>query len=124
MFEQNNDTGLDANHSRGRDKPKPERRRRWPHQERHDPPARTCQPAVFGSSDPTLCHMIGVARGMARRNIASGVCTLHDQINGLEKLACRANRRPQHLTGSTRSQALGPWPVAEWIAAYAACEHD
>jgi hypothetical protein len=53
------------------------------------------------------CHMIGVARAMAHRNIASGVCTLHEQINGLDKLACRSNRRPQHLTGSTWSRGYG-----------------
>jgi hypothetical protein len=78
MFEQNNDNGLDTYYSRGDHKPKPERRRRWSHQERHNPPAQTYRSAGLGASDPTLCHMIGVARGMARRNIASGVCTLHE----------------------------------------------
>jgi hypothetical protein len=93
VFEHNNDNGLDANHSRGRDKPKPERRRRWPHQEPHDPPARTSRLAAVGLSDPMLCHMIGVARAMAHRNIASGVCTLHEQINGLDKLAAQIGDR-------------------------------
>ena len=73
MFEQNNDNGLDTNHSRGRDKPKPERRRGRPHQQPPDPPARMFAPAALDLSDPMLCHMIGVARAMVCRNIASDV---------------------------------------------------
>ena len=76
MFEQNNDTGLDAYQCRSGDEPLPERRRGRPHQQSHDPPARMFPPAALDLSDPVLCHMIGVARAMVCRNIASEVPTL------------------------------------------------
>jgi hypothetical protein len=71
MFEQNNDTGLDAYQCRSGDKPLPERRRGRPHQQPPDPPAGTFRSEVLDRSDQMLCHMIGVARAMVRRNIAT-----------------------------------------------------
>ena len=47
-----------------------------PHQQRHDPPAGTFRPALLDLSDQMLCHLIGVARAMVRRNIATETPTL------------------------------------------------
>ena len=71
MLEQNNHNRLGADKRRGGDKPTPQRWRGRPHQQRHDPPARTYRSAVVDPSDHMLCHMIGIARAMVRRNIAT-----------------------------------------------------
>ena len=76
MFEQNNDNSLDAYQCRSGDEPSPERRWGRPHQQRHDPPARMFRSAACGPRDRMLCHMIGLARAMVCRNIASEVPTL------------------------------------------------
>ena len=76
MFEQHNHNRLDADQCRGGDEPKPDRWRGRPHQQRHDPAARTFRSAVLDLSDHMLCHMIGIARTMARRNIAAEVPTI------------------------------------------------
>jgi hypothetical protein len=76
LFEQNDDNCLEADQCRGGDEPEPERRRSRPHQQPHDPPAQTARLAAVSLSDPLPCHMIGVARAMADRNIAGEVPTI------------------------------------------------
>jgi len=76
MFEHNNNDGFDAYQCRSDDEPKPYRWRGRPHQQPHDPRAQMFPPAALDQSDRMLCHMIGVARAMAHRNIAGKVRTL------------------------------------------------
>lgn len=75
MFEHNNNEGLDGYQSRSGDEAKPYRWRGRPHQQSRDPPAQMFPPTALDLSDPMLCHMIGVAREMAHRNIAGEVPT-------------------------------------------------
>jgi hypothetical protein len=76
VFEHNNNSGLDAYQCRSGDKTLPERRRDRPHQQSHEPPARTSRLAAAGLSDPMPGHLIGLARAMADRNIAGQVPTI------------------------------------------------
>jgi hypothetical protein len=76
VFEHKHNSALDGYQCRSGDETLPERRRGRPHQQARDPPALTSRLAAVGLSDPLPCHLIGLARAMAHRNIAGEVPTI------------------------------------------------